>query len=290
MAKLPENTRAACEAVLNAKVEAVFHTGGGDISQALRLETDKGAFFLKINTNTFAGAMFAAEAKGLQLLASTKIFRIPTVIATSATEAHPAFLLLENIESGNPRPDFWVQFGERLAALHRCKSDHFGLDHANFIGSLPQNNTLHTSWVNFYVECRLLPQMQLAAEEDKLTTQDHQSFERLFAKFPALLPEESPSLIHGDLWNGNFLCDKGGVPVLIDPAICFASREMDLAMALLFGGFDQKFYEAYQLAYPLLPGWEERIDLYQLYYLMVHVNLFGGGYIQSVRQILRRFA
>lgn len=289
MAKLPENIRAACEAVLNAKVEAVFHIGGGDISQALRLETAKGAFFIKINTKTFAGAMFAAEAKGLQLLAHTKTFRVPTLIGKSEAEENPAFLLLENIESGNPRPDFWVQFGERLADLHRCKSDHFGLDHNNFIGSLPQNNALHTNWVDFYSQCRLLPQIQLAAAEGKLTAQDHQSFDLLFAKFPALLPEELPSLIHGDLWNGNFLCDKGGAPVLIDPAVCFASREMDLAMALLFGGFDRKFYEAYQLAYPLMPGWTERTDLYQLYYLMVHVNLFGGGYIQSVRQILRRF-
>lgn len=286
---LPEHIRISCEKLLGTPIEAAFHVSGGDINEVRRLETSSGRFFLKMNRAAHAPQMFTAEAKGLQLLAQMRTLRIPRVIGHSQPSDTSGFLLLELIEQGPKRADFWQRFGEALAMLHRTTQKGFGLDSDNFIGSLPQSNLAHDSWVEFYIEERLLPQIQLAETQSHFSTADHENFDQLFKKLPQILPEEPPALIHGDLWNGNFLADEHGAPTLIDPAACFASREMDIAMSKLFGGFDREFYQVYQQHYPLVTGWEERIDLYQLYYLLVHVNLFGGGYVQSVRQVLRRF-
>ncbi|MFN7115789.1 MAG: fructosamine kinase family protein [Saprospiraceae bacterium] len=287
---LPQSIQRKCEALLNTPIQAAFRVSGGDINEARRLETSNGRFFLKMNHSAQAHDMFAAEAKGLNLLAKTRTLRIPQVIGYSQPkDGDTGFLLLEYIESSHRRPDFWQRLGEGLAALHRTKNVTFGLDSDNFIGSLPQYNNIYHNSSDFYIHQRLVPQVELAIESNKLNTNDLNLFEKLYQKLIDIIPQESPALIHGDLWNGNFLADENGAPVLIDPAVCFASREMDLAMSLLFGGFDETFYQAYSYAYPLLPGWQERMDLYQLYYLLVHVNLFGGGYAQSVRQVLRKF-
>lgn len=286
---LPENVKASCEKLLGITIEAAFHIGGGDINEARRLETTKGRFFLKMNSAAQSSKMFAAEAQGLQLLAKARILRIPQVIAHSHEGDEIGFLLLEFIEPSVRRSDFWQRFGEGLAILHRTTQASFGLDLDNFIGSLPQSNQFHKRWVEFYIEERLLPQIQIAKTQHYFSTADHENFEKLFEKLPQILPEEQPALIHGDFWNGNFITDENGAPVLIDPAVCFASREMDIAMSKLFGGFDREFYQVYQQHYPMLPGWEERVDIYQLYYLLVHANIFGSGYVQSVRQIVRRF-
>lgn len=287
---LPDSVRAPCEALLGTTIQAAFRISGGDINEARRLETSIGRFFLKMNNTTHAHVMFAAEARGLQLLAKTRTIRIPTVIGHSeAKDGTTGFLLLEFIETSYRQPNFWQRFGESLAALHRTRKEQFGLDFDNFIGSLPQSNLQYEKWSDFYIHQRLYPQAELAESFRRLNTTDLQQLEKLYQKIPNIVPEELPSLIHGDLWNGNFISDENGASVLIDPAVCFASREMDLAMSLLFGGFDEDFYQAYRSAYPLLPGWQERVELYQLYYLLVHVNLFGGGYVQSVRQILRRY-
>ncbi|HMO40034.1 MAG TPA: fructosamine kinase family protein [Saprospiraceae bacterium] len=287
---LPAAVKDQCEKLLRTTVSAVFPVRGGDISVARRLETNRGTFFLKMNEAPQAHALFAAEAAGLELLARAYALRLPAVQGHSTAEHGPVgWLLLEYIESGPRSADFWSRFGESIATLHRTRHAQFGLATDNFIGSLPQSNRPHSQWCTFYIEERLLPQIRLAETQAHFSTADHQLFEQLFVQLPTLLPDEPPALIHGDLWSGNFLSDEHGAPVLIDPAVCFASREMDLAMTRLFGGFDPLFYQAYQQAFPLLPGHEERQDLYQLYYLLVHVNLFGGGYVQSVRQILRRF-
>lgn len=286
---LPEYIKSSCGKLLGTPIEAAFHMSGGDINEARRLETAKGRFFLKMNPAGHAHHIFKAESEGLQLLAQTRTLRIPQVIGHSQPNDATGFLLMEFIEPGAQRPDFWQRFGEGLAMLHRTTQANFGLDTDNFIGSLPQSNRKHNNWLEFYIEERLLPQIQLAETQHHFSTSDHENFDQLFKKLPQILPEEPPTLIHGDLWNGNFLTDEHGAPVLIDPAVCFASREMDIAMSKLFGGFDREFYQVYQEHYPFLPGWEERIDLYQLYYLLVHVNLFGGGYVQSVRQVVRGF-
>ncbi len=285
---IPADVQKQCEALLSTTIEAALSVRGGDINQARRLETPRGSFFLKMNAATFAHRMFAAEAQGLKQIAESRTLRTPEVLGFGSAGAG-GWLLLEFIEQGRRRPDFWKNFGEELAHMHRSRNEHFGLDHDNFIGSLSQSNTRQKSWVEFYTAERLQPQVEMALQSNKFNTSDQRNFEQLYEKLPQLLPEESPVLIHGDLWSGNFLADEAGTPVLIDPAVCFASREMDIAMSLLFGGFDQAFYDAYQNTYPLLPGWEERVDLYQLYYLLVHVNLFGGGYVGSVQRIVRRF-
>lgn len=285
---LPNAIQAACQQFLNADICDVRIVVGGDINQARLLETSKGNFFLKMNAGANAARMFELEAKGLELLASADVIRTPLVI-TFGNTAEGAFLLLENIATGYRAPGFWEKFGESLAALHRKTWAQFGLDHDNFIGSLPQSNKRHDTWSEFYVAERLQPQLDLAAQSNRLESNDLRQLERLFKKLPELCPAEPPALVHGDLWSGNFLVAANGQPVLIDPAVSFSHREMDLAMSRLFGGFDRPFYRSYEETFPLEPGFEGRLPVYQLYYLMVHVNLFGGGYVGSVRSVLRQF-
>ncbi len=232
--------------------------------------------------------MFEAEAMGLDLLRKTNTFRIPATIAHGSTEAG-AFLLMELIETGYRASGFWEEFGASLAQLHRHSVGQFGLDHHNFIGSLPQPNHPHPTWPEFYIHERLQPQLDLALQSQRLSSSDAKHFEKLYLKLPELCPAEPPALTHGDLWSGNFMVAADSHPVLIDPAVSYAHREMDLAMSRLFGDFDRPFYRSYEEVWPLAPGFEQRLPIYQLYYLMVHVNLFGGGYVGSVRTVVRQF-
>jgi hypothetical protein len=286
--ELPPHILNQCRHILDADIFSIRFVGGGDINQARLLETSKGKFFLKMNPAPHAARMFETEAKGLDLLYRTAVLRVPQVIASGNT-SEGAFLLLEFIETGYRQAGFWENFGNSLANLHRNTAQRFGLDHNNFIGSLPQSNAYHTSWASFYIHERLNPQLALALQADLLQKTDAGNFEKLYKKLPELCPEEPPALTHGDLWSGNFMVDEQSRPVLIDPALSYAHREMDLAMSRLFGGFDRPFYRSYEEAYPLAPGFGQRIPVYQLYYLMVHVNLFGGSYVSPVRSILQQF-
>ena len=253
------------------------------------METNRGAFFLKMNTLEDAPAMFATEARGLELLRQAEALRIPRVIAQDQV-ADQAFLLLEYIPPATPGPDFWSNFGRQLAALHRHTAPQFGLDHDNFIGSLVQVNTGYDTWSDFFQFARLQVQIDLALARQQIDAATVRAFQQLFKRLPQLCPAEPPALLHGDLWNGNFLVGKPDQAVLIDPAVHYGHREMDLAMTDLFGGFPPLFYQAYHEAFPLASGWRQRLPLYQLYYLMVHVNLFGGGYLRQVQGILRQFS
>lgn len=283
---LPPPIRDRCEELLGGRIQRVAPLGGGDINQARLLETGTGRYFLKMNTLPVSLDMFQAEAAGLKLIQETKTVHSPHVLGCEQV-GDTAFLLLEFIENGRRSNVFWTAFGSSLAEMHRAHQTAFGLSFDNYIGSLPQANPEMNRWPDFYKKARLEPQLQMALNSNRLNSRDRAQFEQLFDKLPDLLPDEPPSLIHGDLWSGNFLAGPNEEGVLIDPAVCCAHREMDIAMSKLFGGFAPAFYEAYHATYPLLHGWEERIPLYQLYYLLVHVNLFGGGYVQSVRQILR---
>ncbi|MCC6725110.1 MAG: fructosamine kinase family protein [Saprospiraceae bacterium] len=277
-----------CQTKLGETILATRPISGGDINEAYQLSTASSQYFLKINTAPFAKELFVAEAAGLHAIATQGILRTPTVIGHDSTE-YGSFLLLEFIESGY-RPDgFWECFGAAMANLHRKTAPSFGFENDNFIGVLPQPNGLHGTWPDFYIAERLLPQLSIAEQGKKLQPTDFQNFEQLFKKLPELCPNEPPAFVHGDFWSGNFLCDANGSPVLIDPAVSFSHREMDLAMSRLFGGFDRLFYQAYETEWPLAPGFEGRLPVYQLYYLLVHVNLFGGGYVQLVRDALRQF-
>ncbi len=287
---LPTGLQEHLEKLLGVRIAAAQALGGGDIHRAYRLDAPDGRqWFVKTNRDKQAPAMFRTESQGLALLGASRALRTPRVYAHGSTPGGHAFLLLEYVAPGYRNRLFWERFGQGLALLHGNTSALFGFAHDNFIGRLPQSNTRHASWAEFYAEERLWPQFLQAREFGYFDAAAEQQLDRLCRQLAWRCPEEQPALCHGDLWSGNFLCDALGQPVLIDPAACFAHRELDLAMSRLFGGFDPAFYAAYEEAWPLEPGFEERLDLYQLYYLLVHVNLFGGGYLGQALAILDRF-
>lgn len=261
---------------------------GGDINDAFRIECSLGSLFVKTNAHAPA-TLFSAEARGLEWLREARCLRIPEVRAVSEPHEPVRYLVLEFIEAGKPAADFDDELGRGLAALHRSGAPSFGLDHDNFIGSLPQANAPTPTWASFLRERRLEPQLRRAADAGLATSAMKRSFDRLFATIDdAVGPAEPPARLHGDLWAGNHLADEQGDPVLIDPACYGGHREVDLAMMRLFGGYGARVFAAYHEAFPLAPGVEDRVSLYQLYPLLVHVNLFGGSYVASVESALAR--
>jgi fructosamine-3-kinase len=276
-----------------AQEAAARPLAGGDINEAYEVELDdRRRVFVKSNPRSPRG-MFAAEARGLAWLAEAGALRVPRVLAASQPDAGPQFLALELVGSGAPARDFDERLGRGLAALHRHGAPGFGLDHDNFVGRLPQDNRSEptTTWTEFFRTRRLEAQLRRAVDGGHASSRMRAGFERLFAALPELVgPDEPPSRLHGDLWGGNLLVDESGAPCLIDPAVYGGHREIDLAMMRLFGGFGGRVFDAYDEAWPLAPGHEERVRLYQLYPLMVHVNLFGGGYVGSVESALDRLA
>ncbi|MCB9081333.1 MAG: fructosamine kinase family protein [Lewinellaceae bacterium] len=282
--------RDACVPYLPAPLISYQVLSGGDISKAIKLSTSAGDFFLKWNTHPEALAMFQAEAAGLQAISAASHLRIPEMLACKQASAHSAFLLLEFIPSENPKVLFWENLGLGMAQLHHIQASQFGFATDNFIGSLSQYNTPSTSFSAFYGEYRLLPQMALARQQGYLGKHESEILDRIVKNLPSLIPEEQPSLIHGDFWRGNILVGPNQQAILIDPAVAYAHRELDLAMAHLFGGFASRFFEAYAAHFPLTPGAENRRTLFQLYFLLVHVNLFGFAYTSQVREILRIWA
>jgi hypothetical protein len=239
-----------------------------------------------MNDQPFAEKMFQAEARGLELLGEH--IRTPRVVGIGS-DGGWSFLMLEYIHQGKRTPQFWKRFGEALATLHQSSRSQFGLDYDNYIGALPQENTAAEKWPDFYCTHRLEPQVALAVDKGLLWEKAHLDLEKLYKNLPDICPEEAPALTHGDLWGGNFLTTTENGPALIDPAVSFAHREMDLGMSRLFGGFSHVFYEAYEAHYPTAPGLEDRLGIYQLYYLLAHVNLFGKSYTQAVQNIVERY-
>ncbi|MBT5957634.1 MAG: phosphotransferase [Nitrospina sp.] len=271
------------------KVQSSASTSGGCINQTsvLRLTNDE-RVFLKYNSHPPAN-FFNVEARGLKLLAQTaKGPRIPKPLALQDC-AKPTFLILEYIEESSPGQDFSVRFARSLAELHQTSHDSFGLDHDNYIGSTVQKNTQETNGIDFFRDQRLRPQQELARKT--LPPSTDKNLSKLYDRLENYLDisGEKPALLHGDLWSGNYFPDKDQVPCIFDPAVYFGLREADLAMTELFGRLPQKFYDAYHEAFPLNPGYEERKDLYNLYHLLNHLNLFGGSYLASVEQVVRRY-
>ncbi|MFD1395290.1 fructosamine kinase family protein [Kroppenstedtia eburnea] len=268
---------------------------GGEIGQSFRLETPAGRYFFKFQTEAPAG-FFTAERDGLETLArNSRSLRIPKVIAHEGPEKTGiGWILMEWIEPGPTRPDHEIAeaLGRGVAELHQHTSTAFGLEQDNFIGLLSQPNPRRERWVDFYRDCRLLPQIGIADRGDRLPPRRNRLLIRLLDRLDDWLGDSaiSPSLLHGDLWGGNWMVGPGGTPCLIDPAIYYGHREVDLAFTELFGGFPDRFYGAYREAFPLESEYQDRKPLYQLYYLLVHLNHFGESYGSSVDRILKRYA
>lgn len=282
--------KARVEAELGQRIAHCARLSGGDINDAFELRLERGErVFLKTNA-TAPLEMFAAEARGLAFLAEARALRIPNVLAHSAESERPSFLLLELIEPAPPRKGFDEELGRGLAALHRAGAPSFGFSSANFIGRLPQSNRACETWAEFYRAERLEPQLRLALDSGRASPALARDFERLFSRLADLVGAREPAArLHGDLWGGNLHVDEAGAPCLIDPAVYGGHREIDLAMMQLFGGFSARVFAAYREAFPLALGHAERVSLYQLYPLLVHVNLFGGRYAESVRAALAKY-
>ncbi len=270
-----------------AEILRVSIVGGGSINDARRLETSEGTYFAKINSAEEYPGMFEAESSGLWFLKEYSTFRIPIPIATGVTE-DIQWILMENINSINRKPDFWEEFGRKLAVMHKRSADYFGLNQDNYLGSLIQRNDKRDNWEDFFSDMRIRPQLEMAKNSGLATSEFLRLFDKMLSRVERYFPKEAPSPLHGDLWTGNFMTDSEGEAVIFDPAVYYGHREMDLGMSKLFGGFDKRFYEAYNEIYPLESGWEERIHVANLYPLLAHVNLFGGSYTGQVIQILRK--
>jgi protein-ribulosamine 3-kinase len=298
MSSLPESLHSTLQEVLaqmgdRSAIQSSQPLSGGCINHASRVETARKVYFLKWNPDPLPG-LFKKEAAGLSLLAATQTVKVPQVLTFSErTNTTPAYILLEWLEGGGKEDP--ARLGEQLAALHKSasislSSQQYGLDHDNYIGSNPQYNHPWPDWPTFFVQQRLLPQMTLSQKLGNLTSDRSKRLEKLFQHIPDLLQgiDHLPSLIHGDLWGGNVINSSHG-PALIDPAVSFSDREAEIALTELFGGFAPRFYNAYQSTWPLQAGYLQRRDLYNLYHLLNHLNLFGESYGYQVDLILRRF-
>ncbi len=260
--------------------------GGGCINQTYRIRgLDHRQFFIKLNIAD-KHAMFVAEAEGLNTIAVTNIIRVPRPISHGIVNGQ-SYLVLEHLELSS-RGDAKL-LGEQLAALHRCSAKQFGFAQDNFIGTTPQPNTWTDDWVTFWRERRLGFQLRLAAQNG-YGGQLQILGEKLLDVLPAFFVGYTPpsALLHGDLWSGNHAFLSDGTPTIFDPATYYGDRECDLAMTELFGGYPTDFYAAYRATFPLNEGYTTRRDLYNLYHILNHANLFGGGYARQAEQMMQR--
>lgn len=278
------------------RIQRIQSISGGDINDAFGLTlSDGNRIFMKSNAMGNL-AYFTAEMQGLSAIAQTGAIQTPQILACGTDEERNcSFLLLEQIHAGRRVGDYWETLGHQLAELHKSSTKEFVLDgkygflEDNYIGAGKQINTVRDSWIRFFRDCRLEPQFRQAATY--FSSEDIQKINRLLDHIGDILMEpEHPSLLHGDLWSGNVMVGEDGKAWLIDPAVYVGHAEADLAMTELFGGFASGMYTAYQEILPLQPGYEDRRDLYNLYHLLNHLNLFGGSYLLSVMRIVNRYS
>ncbi len=272
----------------NIKINGYQFVAGGCINNTVRLDTDEGYFFMKWNQNEFED-MFEKEEHGLQTLQGAESVSVPSVHGCGKVDQID-FLILEYIEKSPPESLFWENFGANLAKQHKVTSDSYGLDVSNYIGRLPQKNVRLDNWIDFFIENRLEVQLGMALYNHEIDNSFMKRFRMIYSQLPGLIPDYPPSLLHGDLWSGNYMVGPNGKAIIFDPAVYFGHREMEIAFSRLFGGFDQRFYAAYNEEFPMDPGIEDRIEIYNLYPLLVHVNLFGSSYLSGIERTLRKFS
>ncbi len=294
---MDDSFRTAVEQVIEqitgqpATVVGADTVGGGCISKACSVTlSDRRRFFVKSNANPLPG-LFESEANGLNALRNADIIRVPQVLGTRLNHGNvPAFIVMESIATVRPGPSFSEHFGRDLARLHQAtQQDRFGFDEDNYLGSTRQPNRWSDNWCAFWRQRRLGYLLQLARQKGVSDTTLDQLGAKLMDRLEDFIdtPKEAACLLHGDLWGGNYLVDQAGKPVLIDPAVYYGRREADLAMTMLFGGFDDRFYSAYQQTWPLAPGYELRLEIYKLYHLLNHLVLFGRSYYGQCVATLR---
>ncbi len=284
--KTKEQITSLIQSALNKNVITLSPLSGGSIASSYRVELeDKQSLFVKVSPQHHD--MFIKEANGLRELKKANAIRVPEIIAVNND-----VLILEFLPVAAPthHTHFFEQFGRQFAQLHNYTSDQFGFCENNFIGSTPQNNfPKMKSWKEFFVTNRLEFQFKLAEQNGYLDNEFISLYRKLEYKIDQLIPDdgEPPALLHGDLWSGNYLCLENDVPAVIDPAVYYGHREADLAMTMLFGGFGEAFYDSYHEAFPLNDEWKRRCEIYKLYHLFNHLNLFGKGYYSQVYETMK---
>lgn len=272
------------EAALGASIRVEHRVSGGSIHEAYAARIDGERVFVKTSAAAPDG-MFAAEARGLDLVRGCDALRVPAVVHVA-----PDALVLEWIDMGRGGPHFGRRLGEALAALHARTAPEFGLDHDNWIGRLPQPNGPHADWHAFYVARRIGAQLEQARAASSLPSSTLARLDQLTERWADLVPApHRPALLHGDLWGGNHGCDLAGRPVLYDPAVSFGHPESDIGFTTLFGGFPAGFHAAWEAESGYGDAWREREALHHLYPLLVHATLFGGHYVSAVDRIARRY-
>lgn len=285
--------RDALWSLFNADLKTANRISGGDINDSHELILTTGdQVFMKSNIKSNA-SFFTAEAKGLDAIAQTGAIGTPRVLGYG-TDKNRAFLLLEFLTGKNRVSDYWENFGRQLAKMHMADTKEYvtggvyGFNSDNYIGYSKQINTPHSDWIGFFRDCRLDPQFRMA--EKYFDASECKRINRLLERLDTLLIEpEHPSFLHGDLWSGNFMTGDDGKAWIIDPAVYVGHAEADIAMTELFGGFSETFYAAYREAAPMQAGYEDRRDLYNLYQLLNHLNMFGSSYLSSVIRIVRKY-
>ena len=280
---------------------SIAHTeriSGGDINKSYGLTLNSGEhIFMKANAKenfTF----FESESMGLSAIAQTNAIKTPKIFCMGTDDGEEvgySFLLMEFIETGEKKSDFWEKFARSVAKMHDFdttsfveKGAKFGFLKDNFIGARPQKNSPSKNWISFFRDFRLIPQFKAA--DSYFSDSDRKMISKFLDNLEKILVEpEKPSLLHGDFWSGNYLCDSNGEPVLIDPACYIGHFEADIAMTQLFGGFPQKFYDSYREVQKFQPNYEDRRDIYNLYHILNHLNMFGRQYLPPVQNIIREY-
>ncbi len=285
---IPKEIKEAVEQFFSSKNIAYQPVSGGSINHAYRFSISNIHYFLKYNLVNQFPDIILTEVEGLKAIEATDTIKVPKVIFYN-TVANYEVLILPFIKEEQPTNQLWEKFANSLAEMHKQPAPYYGWERSNYIGSLSQVNNKHDDFLSFFIHERLQKQLKLANQANLLSKSDNTAFENLFIILDQIIPEVRPSLVHGDLWSGNFLSGENQIPYLIDPSIQYSFRETDIAFTYLFGGFDKRFYEAYDSDFSLAPGFKERIGIYNLYPLLVHLNLFGSSYLSSIRRTLKNF-